>query len=77
MPIKGATFWQRGDFLIPTGFDFDLYSLMDSMNKLINPSGDSWVAWNADGTYFLIEKNAFRALSLGSFRRSVGVLEKE
>lgn len=72
LPIKGATFWKRGEFLIPTGFDFDLFSLTDSLNNSINPTGEFWVVWNVDGTYFLISKKAFRGLSLGAFRESVG-----
>jgi hypothetical protein len=70
LPISGDTFWQRGDFILPTGYDFDLFSLSDALNNSLNPEKSNLVVWNNDSTYFLIEKSDIQALSLGSFRRT-------
>lgn len=72
LPISGDTFWQRGDFLIPSGYDFDLYLFSETLNQTLNPEGGKWVIWNTDSTYFLIDKDDLEQLSLGSFRRILG-----
>jgi len=71
LPIDGDVFWRRGDALIPAGHDFDLYSLTESANQLLNPEKDAWIIWNTDSTYFLIQKDEIRPLSLSSFRLSM------
>ncbi len=69
LPIQGDALWRRGDFLIPAGFDFDQYLLTDILNEKIN-TNNSWVLWNRDSNYFLIDKNALMPLSIASFRDS-------
>ncbi len=71
LPITGETFWQRKDFLLPTGYDFDLHILSDILANKLNPDKDSFVIWNKDNNYFLIHRNDFQNLSIGSFRESV------
>ena len=70
LPIKGFTYWQKEDFLLPTGFEFEFEGLTASIHKKINPGADYWVLWNKDASYILLPKNAVKALSLGSFRLS-------
>ena len=69
LPISGETFWQRGDFLLPSGYDFDLYLLSETLNQILNPERENWIVWNTDTTYFSIDKDDLEQLSLGSFRR--------
>lgn len=74
LPVDGQVFWQHHNFMIPAGHDFDLYVLCDKVNSILNPGNDSWVVWNANSTYSLIEKNDLRPLSLSSFRKSIQML---
>jgi hypothetical protein len=71
LPISGKTFWQRGDFLLPTGFDVDLYLLIEILNLRINPERKNWVIWNPNSTYFLIPKSGMERLSLSGFRKTI------
>jgi hypothetical protein len=71
LPLQGEVFWRQGNFLIPVGYDFELYSLCDLVETMINPTGDSIVLWNIDSSYFLLEKQQVESLTLGSFRKSV------
>ena len=70
LPLQSDVYWQRSDFLIPVGYDIDLPLLSNSINDLLNPTGDSLVVWNKDSSYFLVEKSSLRVLSIGSFRLS-------
>lgn len=70
LPIPGAVFWQRGDFILPSGWDFELPLLVETFNEKINPGKKNWVLWNEEGQYFLIEKNKLQTLSIASFRSS-------
>ncbi|MBC7450141.1 MAG: hypothetical protein H7259_01485 [Cytophagales bacterium] len=70
LPIQGKAFWNRGTFMIPAGWDFDLFMLTGTLNTILNPANDNWVVWDTDTTYLLINKTDMRPLSLSSFRLS-------
>lgn len=70
LPLPGKVFWQRNDFLLPTGFDFDLHLLTDELNKRINPRNNHLVIWNDDCTYSLLPKENLVQLSRSSFQLS-------
>lgn len=70
LPIAGNVFWKQKDFLIPAGFNFDLFLLIDPLNNLINPKNNYLVVWDTVGTYFLVDKNDMQPLSISSFRSS-------
>ncbi len=70
LPIQGITYWRYNNFLLPTGFDFDLYSLKQNLEKRLNPNPTHWIIWNEDNNYFDIEKNKLKPLSLSSFRQT-------
>jgi len=40
LPINGDVYYKRGDFIMPAGYDFDLYLLVEGLNNLINPNQD-------------------------------------
>lgn len=68
LPVPGETFWQRKDFLIPTGHDFELFVLADALQKKTNPGRDHWVVWQTNGTYVRIAKESVMPLSRSSYR---------
>ncbi|MDF2455182.1 MAG: hypothetical protein K0R51_1175 [Cytophagaceae bacterium] len=74
LPIQGEVFWQKKEFLLPAGYDFDLFSLTDELNHAINSQHDAWIIWSADNSCFLVPKNDVQILSLSSFRLSVASL---
>ena len=69
LPIKGQVFWQRGNHLLPAGYDFDFFALSGILDQKLNPDQHNCIVWHEDSTYFLIEKTDFQPLSLSSFRR--------
>ena len=71
LPVPGEAFWKRKDFLLPAGFDFDLFILAEALNNIINPNGQNWIIWNPGSSYFTVPKNALKPLSLSSFRLSL------
>lgn len=71
LPIDGNVFWQRGNFIIPAGYDFDLSILCDILDNSINPNAKHWVMWQTDNSYTLIPKNTMMPLSLSGFRMSL------
>ena len=70
LPIPGDTYWRKGDFLLPTGTDFDFPALAEVLEGKINESGIHWIVWQRDATYFPIHKGVLRQLSLSSVRLS-------
>lgn len=68
LPLPGKSFWQRSNFLLPTGLDFDLHILTEAINKKINPRNNQLVIWNEDCTYSLLPKENLVPLSRGSFQ---------
>lgn len=68
LPINGEVLWQRGSFLIPAGYDFELSILSSAINEQINATNENWIIWDRSGNYFSINKNFFVPLTIGSFR---------
>ncbi|MDI3319396.1 hypothetical protein [Pinibacter soli] len=71
LPVHGEVYWRQNDFFIPAGYDFDLPGTTDFINTKINIDGSKWIVWNADGSYFTIDKEMLSLLSLSSFRLSL------
>ena len=68
LPIDGTVFWRRGEALIPAGYDLNFHSLSESIMQQLCPENDSWLVWNTDATYFLIDKDDLQPLSRSSVR---------
>lgn len=71
LPLDGSVYWQNGDHLIPAGAELELPVLRKSLESLLNADGCSFILWNNDGSYSLIDKSDLQQLSLSSFRLSV------
>lgn len=70
LPISGEVYWKKNDFLIPAGYDFEFYSVQHALDNLINSTGEHWVVWQVDGSYYLVKKNDFRPLSKSSLNQT-------
>ena len=68
LPLQAPVFWRKNNFLIPVGYDFDLHILVDTLDTIINPGASNWVVWHTNSTYYLLKKQMFVPLSLGSIR---------
>lgn len=71
LPLQGKVFWQNNDFLIPAGYDFDLFALSEVLNHKINPDNKNYVIWQGNSEFFYLPKSNFKALTLASFRLSI------
>lgn len=70
LPLTAAVYWKRDNFILPAGYDFELYLLSDALNALLNPDHDQLIIWDINNTYSLIDKKDFQPLSLSSFRKT-------
>jgi len=70
LPLPGDSFWQRGEFLLPAGLDWEWPVLEPVLNRELNPDGDHLLLWDKDGLCTRIEKTGWRRLSISSFRLS-------
>jgi hypothetical protein len=68
LPLQGSAFWRRESFLLPAGFDLELPLLYKELNHLLNPHNDSFVLWNEEGQYSILNGGSFTPLSVSSFR---------
>jgi len=70
LPLTGAIYWKLDNMLLPAGYNFKYYYLLNDIRKKINAE-DAWIIWSVENTYCIINKNDFEPLSLSSFRKSV------
>ena len=70
LPIKGDTYWKTEDFLLPSGFDFELNFLTSELNKKLNLNQTNFIIWDKDAKYFMVDKLELRPLSISSIRKT-------
>ena len=75
LPIRGLSFWQYDDFILPNGYHFKFPILSNSIKQCINAKGDHYVLWQKNNSYALIKKTDFKPLSISSFRRTIRLIE--
>jgi hypothetical protein len=71
LPIEGASYWNRNQLFLPGGFDFELPVLTNVVNKKLNPGSNTFIVFDADGSYMSIAMHSMKTLSIGSFRLSL------
>lgn len=67
LPLPGQVFWRSGAFLLPAGYALELAIAQNALQRLLDPSGASWLLWNADGSYVALPKEQVQALRRSSF----------
>ena len=78
LPVPGAPFWQKLDWLLPIGFDTTWPVLDETLNAKLNPGGTDWLIWQAteapgnepQTSFFRVPKADLMPLSIRSFRRT-------
>lgn len=70
LPLPGQSFWKKGDFLLPSGLDWEWPVLAETLNDALNPDGSCRLIWDIDSRYTIVPKDSFRPLSISSFRLS-------
>jgi hypothetical protein len=68
LPLPGDSFWQKGDVLMPAGFDWEWPVLEPTLNRELNSDRDRLLLWDKNGQCTIIEKKQCRVLSISSFR---------
>lgn len=72
LPIPGFSYWRKGQFLLPTGYDFDLPLLGEALSdKLELSKSRDWIFFNRDASFIRIAAGDVQPLSRSSFRLSV------
>jgi hypothetical protein len=73
LPIMGDAFWQKGDFILPLGYDLEFPILENNIAQKINPDGDSWIWWLSTNQYCLIDKKSLQPLSIASWKQTLNI----
>lgn len=71
LPVQGAVFWQDDVFLLPAGFDFELYSIKEVLKGVLEVNDRDRVVWLENGTYFKLGYSDLQPLSRASFRLNI------
>lgn len=71
LPFKGITYWRLNNFLLPTGYEFELPLTSGIVADLLNRGKENWILVQNDNSCIVIPKNDFKQLSLSSFRLSI------
>ncbi len=71
LPIKGDSYYQLNNHIIPSGYEFEFEFLASNYNTLLNINNDNFIIWNSDCTYALIDCFDFETLTISSFRQSL------
>lgn len=74
LPIIGETYWRQNNFLIPTGYDFNHATFINTLETRLNSEQDNWIIWTKEGKHFYIPKTSLKKLSLSSFRLTKDLL---
>ena len=70
LPIPGKSYWQRHQFLLPSGYDFEYPELSDYYRKNLQQTHEQYIILQPDNTYFKITDEQLKPLSRSSFRLS-------
>ncbi|MBS1665125.1 MAG: hypothetical protein JST68_29030 [Bacteroidetes bacterium] len=70
LPLPGESYWEKDDFLLPAGMDWEWPVLAKTLSRELNPEGDCRLLWHRDSRYTLIPNEQIRPLSISSFRLS-------
>jgi hypothetical protein len=71
LPIRGDTYWQKSNWLLPTGLD-TAHPLLDApLDTRLNPTATDYLLWQPNATYLRLPKEAFKPLTISSFKLSL------
>lgn len=73
LPIDGKTYWQKGSFIFPLGFQLEFQLLEKSIEKKLNLSQNQWIWWTSEHNYCLIDKTLLKPLSISSWKQTLQI----
>lgn len=68
LPVEGRSYWLYNDFLLPSGFEFELPLLAKKLKQQLDPQNNAVILWQEDNTYITLNKDDFMPLTISSFR---------
>jgi hypothetical protein len=71
-PVPGREYWGQGNLLLPAGFDFELPLVAGLLAAKLNPRNDSFVLFNADGSWERIALSNLATSTRSAVRLSQG-----
>lgn len=69
LPIRGQSLWQNKSAFIPTGYDFEIPILTQTLVQKLIGSKNRIVLWNETGNYFFINHEDLNFLDLAALRK--------
>ena len=74
VPIPGTTYWEKDDFLFPSGYCLEFQITLPLLKKQLNPTNERFILWDDDGNIITLPKDHFKPLSISSFRLTQSTL---
>lgn len=71
LSVQGEVFWQSDVFLIPSGFDLELYTLKGELKQLLEVADSDRVVWMRSGKFLKLSHTDLQPLSRASFRMNI------
>ena len=69
--IPGMEFWQTADVLIPSGYDLEFDLLSGFIQQRFNSNNNSFVVFDKDCNYQVIDKNFFVTAKRSAVRTTI------
>jgi len=70
-PLPGTEFWDAGNILIPSGYDLEVDLMKDFIQRKLNEHNSSFVVFDSESRYQLIDKNFFVAAKRSAVRSTM------
>lgn len=70
LPINGLSVWQNNNHLLPNGYTFNFKPISYELNQILNTDATSYLLWQNNGNYTIIEKENLMPLSISSFKQT-------
>jgi hypothetical protein len=74
LPVNGQSVWQINNHLLPNGYTFNFKPISYELNRILNTEATSYLLWQNNGNYSIIEKENLMPLSISSFKQSINNL---
>jgi MoxR-vWA-beta-propeller ternary system domain bpX2 len=73
LPINGISYWIKGNFILPSGFDLAFLALRSIIEQKLNPQQTHWIWWTSAEDYCLIDKKLLNPLSITSWKETFNI----
>lgn len=71
LPLDGSTFWQRGRYIFPVGYELEFTGLEKFIEQKSGSSASDLIWWMDKTNYCILDSGLLRPLSISSWRQTI------